>query len=318
MAVSCGLLLSLLPVIGCSSGVLSSATDGVKSSSVRIPHNRALSESTLDILTFEDDRYRRLDSYQRLEEVGPDTVWPASTGGDKIFFLCMNSQRDRYEWADINSYSSLRKVICDLELESLQAPVMTGECRGEAGGDIQDADMSPLVSEIYLESIRCDFSGTPYQDRKITEVKAYLTNVNASCGLIQDSSGENIRIINAGMLNPHEVKMFRNTEIIVQDIASSLGTGAASARKGFLCYPLKEDPSRNTRLVIEGKIDGETYFWPVEVCPEGISRNHKYICRMVIRRKGSTDPDCTLKAAEIDFELKVKPWKEKEEYKVRF
>jgi len=315
-----GIILFLLPAmtIGCSSGVLSFDSDAVRVSAFKSPYTSSFSESTLDILTFEDDRLRRLDSYWRIEGFNGNTIWPASTGGEKIFFMCMNSQRDRYEWADIRSYSSLGNICCNLEEEDRDSPAMTGECRSAAGCPASDICLTPLVSEVYIGSLKCDFSGTPYSGKKITDVRIYLTNVNASCPLLDDGSGKGIRLINAGMLNEDDVRKFSHRDMIVQELAKELGTKAVKASKGLLCYPYRGDPSRSTRLVVEGKIDGQTYFWPTEVCSEGISRNHRYIFRINIRRKGTSDPDNLIERPEIEFETTIKPWMEKEEYTVGF
>lgn len=315
-----GIFLLLLPAIaiGCSPGVLSVDYDAARASAFKISYTGSFSESTLDILTFENDWSERLDSYQRLEHFSSDSTWATSTDGDKIFFFCLNSQRDRYDWADIRSYSSLRKVVCNLENEKREAPAMTGEYRGKAGEEICDIQFIPLASKVYLESLKCDFRGTPYSGMKLTEVRAYLTNINATCGLLHDADGENIRIINAGMLNQYDVEKFQDRSLILQEIASELGRGDVGTTEGFLCYPQAGDTSRSTRLVIEGMVGNNRYYWPIEVCPEGISRNCIYVFRITIRRKGVSDPDSLIRLSDIELKLEVKPWKEKEDYQVHF
>ena len=73
------------------------------------------------------------------------------------------------------------------------------------------------------------------------------------------------------------------------------------------------------RLVIEGKIDGTTYYWPLTAGGEmGIERNMTYNYNILIRRKGTTDPDTPVEPKDIDIELNIKTWTEKENYQVRF
>jgi hypothetical protein len=280
--------------------------------------SRTAAGSTLDILIFEDDRLRRLDSYQRFEGFTGNSVAPASTGGDKIFLLCMNAQRNRYDWADISSYSSLDKICCDLEKERRERPVMTGECRGRAGEEITIDGMTPLRSEVTIERLRRDFSGTPYEREGITEVKAYLTNVNASCPLSAKGHTGTSRLINAGMYNPHDAKAFKDPSMVMQEISREIEFNEAKTEKSFICYPNQNDRSRSTRLVIEGKIGSETYYWPIEVGDGSVERNSIYKYDILIRRKGTTDPDRIIDPVALDITLNIKPWTEKEEYQVGF
>ena len=317
--------LSLLPVIasGCSSAVSPSA-DMLpvvisSMSSQHINSGTGTEGGTLDILVFEDDRLRRLDTYQRIEQWSGEKVYAASTGGDKLVFLCCNPQGDRYDWAKIGSYASLDKKYCNLEDEIRGRLVMTGEGRSKAGEDTLQAEVTALASEVHLKSLRCDFSGTPYSGKKITEAKAYLTYVNASCNVFGNSSGGMIRLINPGLLNMSDVKLFKDSSMIVQELAGEIDGKAKGCSESFLCYPYKGGTSISTRLVIEGKIDGKTYYWPMEVCPDGgISRNCRYSFSVNIKRKGSTDPDCLVALADADINLEIKRWAEKEEYKVGF
>ena len=114
-----------------------------------------------------------------------------------------------------------------------------------------------------------------------------------------------------------DVKMFDDSSMIVQEIAPEIGSKGKGCSKCFLCYPHRG--SNNTRLVIEGKIGGNTYYWPIEVCPEdGINRNSRYSFDITIRRKGTTDPDCLIEEAAADIDLEIKRWIEKEDYQVIF
>jgi len=265
---------------------------------------------TLDILTFENDRLRRLDTYQRLDDFEGTAVHPASTGGEKVFFLCFNSNISRYEWSSIYSYGSLSKSLCNLEDESISSPTMTGECICKAGEDTS-VEVRPLACQIHLETIRCDFSGTPYQSEKVKEAKVYLTNVNASCSLT-GGSGSNTRIINPGMLNPHDVKGFKDRSIIVHEMKETIGTRLLKPACTFLCYPI----DNFTRLVIEGKIGSDIYYWPIGLgTPD---RGKRYSYNILIRRKGVSDPDTVIDPADLEFNFRIKPWTEKEEYQVLF
>lgn len=318
-------LLMIFPaiVIGCSPHVLPEEEPTQCSQSI-VRYFKKLGEpvfkggGTLDILTFEDDRLMRLDSYLRFDEFQDMNAYAESTGGDKIFFLCANSRKDRFGWSDIRSYHSLRETTLDLEDESISFPLMTGECRTKAGGIDGEAQLSPAACMIRLKRISCDFSGTPYAGKKITEARAYLTNVNATCRLLQKDSDPPMRIINSGQLNEFEIKNFDHKEAIVQTIADEIGTSPLTPEAEFLCYPnTGEFP---TRLVIEGKIGSELWYWPITI-EDGLGGPRKgyiYSYDIHIRRKGTDSPDIPVEIKEIEIGINIRSWKETTDCSVRF
>lgn len=282
-------------------------------------HNNPSSGSALDIFAFENDRLRRLDSYQRTDGFEGNTAYASSTTGPKIFFFCLSSGISRYEWADMNSYGSLSKVRIDLENETRECLTRTGECRIDDGEDAKEVILKPLVAQIRLDRISCDFSGTPYAGQNITDVMAYLTNVNATYGLMGSGTRGPERIINQGMLKPGDLKTFRDQGLVFAELTENLGTASVRPDINFLCFPNSGNDvigSPCTRLVIEGKIDGMTYYWPINV--KDIERNCRYVYDIVIRRKGTSDPETPINLDACTVQYDIKPWEEKEEYRIRF
>ena len=283
----------------------------------------SLKESTLDIFAFENDRHKRLDAYQRMENIISGTVGISSTSGEKIFFLCLNGQKAKYDWGIISSYSSLRDIYCDLEKETYLSHTMTGEIRTTAGKQAKSVAISPLASNVAIETLGYDFSGTPYSGSTITDTKVYLTNVSASCPLLYTDGSRPTRIINTGCLNLDDIQSFKEPEIIVREIPDIPGMKTIHPDISLLCYPnpaIEESPgSPHTRLVIEGTIDSQVYYWPITINKGmGIGRGERYTYDILIRRKGVTDPDIPIDDARIDIRLSIKPWTEKEEYSVDF
>ena len=280
-------------------------------------------ESTLDIFTFEDDRLRHLDAYQRIEDLKAGIIGISSTSGNKIFFFCLNGQRNRYDWGIVSSYYSLTDIFCDLEKETHSRRTMTGEAYATAGTRLQHVAMSPLSSEVSIEVLACDFSGTPYSGSAITDVKAYLINVCASCPLLYTDGYKPNRIINTGSLNLSDISSFHDPRIIAAEVTERLSMETIHPGISLLCYPnpaVEESPgSPHTRLVIEGKVDSQTYYWPVTIDKgTGVGRGNRYAYDILIRRKGVSDPDIPIDDASMDIKVKIKPWTEKEEYSVGF
>ena len=308
-------------IIGCSKSVFPPAES--------VSHNHSctksvsLSElgygSTLDILAFNDDRLQRLDSYQRIEDFDGTAAFTESTGGKKIFFLYSGTQKDRYSWAEICSFSSLRRITCDLEKESRGRASMAGLCKCEAGRLAAELEMIPLTCQVAVQSLECNFSGKPYAGQTIRNVKVYLINANAVSSIVPNSAERPTRLINAGMLNESDVKAFYDRSIIVQELKEEVSATALHPDISLLCYPNSEDRSRSTRLVIEGEVEGNRYYWPIEV-NDGLrpERGHRYTYRITIRGKGVCDPESILEPTVADIQFDIEQWQEKEEYQVGF
>lgn len=317
------ILLTLFPAItiGCSSDVPASDQKPYSCNFTQIMISSSflsVSKSdggTLNILTFENNRLRRLDTHQKFDNYQGSQVFPASTGGDKLFFFCLNLNSDVGKWSKIYSYNSLSGMTCDLEDECPDAPIMTGECICEAGS-ATSVDLKPLACQVCLESIACDFSGTPYSSEKLHEVKVYLINVNASCSLNGNNSGSNIRIINRGMLNKLDIQGFKDKSIIVCEIEGTIGKKKIKPGCRFMCYPFSGDKGLCTRLVIEGKVGSNVYYWPVNI--DNLEKGTGYSYKILIRRKGVSDPDIAISPVNLEFKTAITPWREKEDYSVAF
>ena len=322
-----GSLLIVVPaaLCGCSEEV---HTPEVQSSnhltySNHLIHYHEGEDSALDIFAFEDDIFRKLDSYQRYENLEDGATAISSTGGNKIFFMCMNTGRKRHEWSEIRSYNSLKSILCNLENETAERRALTGELYGKAGSEYAAAALEPLACEVELESVGCDFSGTPYAEYSLEDVRAYLINVSASCPVLYSDEHKPVRYINMGMLNEGDTRNFKDQSILVRNISDAIRSETLRTDAVFLCYPnrpAEDSPgSPRTRLVIEGRIGLQTYYWPITVNgADGIERGCRYAYDILIRRKGVTDPDTPVEPANIEINMRIKPWEEKKGYSVGF
>ena len=81
----------------------------------------------LDIFVFEDDRMRKLDCYLRLEDFSMWKGGVVTGSGDRIITFITGIQKKKDDWTGITSRAALEKVIVNLEDESPEAVVMSGE-----------------------------------------------------------------------------------------------------------------------------------------------------------------------------------------------
>lgn len=329
------LLFLILPALVCgceileSSDSLSASPDDSAQISILYHSQRNCQIKTLDVFVFNNDRLERLDSYQRFENNTADEILCniASCSGDKHFVFLANSGIDKYEWVDVSCLKSLYKRTFDLESENSDYPIMVGEYVTNAGSSFS-TDISPLTAEIILRSIKSDFTGKSYADEKLTDVRVYLTNVNASCGINPSDEEAPSRIINFGMLNTDDMNGFIFPEQICQSLDYDIGR---ERRYPFVrlqaypsCYNKESVGSPYTKLVIEGKINGNTYYYPIAINRNGftdgfgIRRADSYIYDITITRTGLTDPDGVIEEKSIIIDMEISEWREKDQYSISF
>lgn len=282
----------------------------------------------LDVFVFNDDKLCRLDSYQRFENWKSGVHEIASCSGEKILFAIANSKFGRFSWSQVNSLDGMEKITVRLEDEMPDNPVMSGIVKIRAGDKKgEKLVLKPLRSIIEIRSVRCDFRNLPYEGERITDARAYLTNVNAECSVAASGAVSPVRIINIGSLDTEAVEGFRNKESILYEFKNEIGKTEVKENIRFACYPssaAEESPgSPFTRLVLEGKISGNTYYWafPVNIesgSEKGILRNCHYIFDLDIRRKGTASADIDISAEDVSVNMEVGQWKEKDIYDILF
>ena len=290
----------------------------------------------LDAMVFNDDQLQRLDCYQRLEDFEQEDILIGSCGGEKILLLCANALWGKDFWREYNSFPKASSLRVSLEDEERDFPVMTGVARLKAGEETSLA-LERLSSEVILRTVCCDFSGKPYAGESITEAKVYLTNVSATCALVPRPGEPAERIINHAGLIRQDLAEFNDTSLIISHIGR-FGKECIFPDVRLRCYPntaMEESMGTPfTRLVIEGRIQGETWSWPIDINRDGggsgggpgvgsgvgsgVERNRRYVFDITIRGKGTKDPDIPVTAAMAETVLKAQTWKEKEEYFVGF
>lgn len=281
---------------------------------------------SLDAFVFNDDALQRIDCYQRLDEIAGNELLIASCGGGKIVLLCANAPWENKGWHDVSSLQKASTMKVNLEDEDKEYPTMSAVIRMDAGSQA-DISLERLTSTIELRSIRCDFTGRTYEGESITEAKAYLTNVNGTCRIAPADDEPIERIINHGSLIPEDMTIFKNFGIL-KDSLGTIDISLYFPGTRLLCYPNTSSEESIgtpfTRLVIEGKIQGETWYWPINInrdsgsTHEGIERNRRYVYDITIRSKGTKDPDSPIKPEMAETIFKTEKWKEKEPYFVAF
>ena len=269
----------------------------------------------LDVFVFDDDELRRLDSYCSFDRPESPYLNVNSSAGDKLVVILANCLGHSFTADEFRSYDSLGEVVWLLEDEDPARPVMSGECQISAGAaGYTPLQLTPLLADICLDHLKVDFSGRGYRSRTLENCRVFLTNLSGSCEVLRRDGFRITELENAGAQDPAYISRMKHPEMVSRSV-----TPGYWAPVDLHCYPndsADDGPgSPHTRMVVQGDIDGETYYYPIDINqdgfgyasgPHGISRNVKYSYGLLITRKGSTDPDTPVGPEQVVGEASIK------------
>lgn len=259
----------------------------------------------LDVFIFETDGDGLLDSYRRVRNVG-STISVASRSGPKRVVLVANADSTLFTVGSTVSYKAFSKIKSRCYDEDPETPIMYAEMlvnSNRVHGEYV-VELLPIMSKICLKSFRVDFSATPAPDRMLTDMKAYLINVPASCTLVPAEIECPVdEILNySGLVGEDVQKMHCKSMIFNTEVENSV----------FYCYPCTRGEEElgqcAPRLVIEGKAGSSTWYYPVNIGTEKVERGRCYNMYITITRLGMTDPDVAAETGSVSLRFEQKEW----------
>ncbi|MCR5003417.1 MAG: fimbrillin family protein [Bacteroidales bacterium] len=274
--------------------------------------------SSLDIYIFNDDSLKALDSHQRISPVTASKVRSTSRCGKKILFLVANIPEGRLEWAGTSRYEAFLSSFAQLTDESGEMPIMTAQTRfGTASEKNLKLTLKPMMAEVNVKTICCDFKGKPYEGEKLKKVRFYLTNVSGRCRF-GDYEAPGV-FLNSGRYDEREMEGMKDRNLLMHDYGFTVSTKKIWPLTSLHAYPNTNDGKTVgkpcTRLVIEGEIEGRTYYYPIDL---RLEKNISYNYDITINRKGTLDPDIPIDPGMISVKCTARKWDEKETVMVPF
>ena len=258
----------------------------------------------LDVFVFRDGAVKSLDSYSRVSPQG-STADVVSGRGDRIVAMISGAHLKADQIASVRCYEDLESLYVSLEDESSGTPVMSGETVIFAGDPGPwNIVLEPLLSKVEVLGLSVKLKGA-YAGKSLDNVRAYLTNVNGSCQPLRRDGFRPVEIVNAGRLRESDIGRLSNPQMLFQIPKVSRQMEGETTYETFnlYCYPndVAEESSGSpfTRLVIQGDIDGQTYYYPLPINRqgfgyaagrEGICRNVNYVMNIHITGPGSLSP----------------------------
>lgn len=265
---------------------------------------------TLDIFTY--DSNGSLDSYEHVDADGCGTQEPmrrdiCSCSGEKRIVIVANMDRSRVGYSDILTYHGLSRLQSSLYKEDAMYPVMSGECSLRAGpGTVHGITLYPLSARVRIRKFEVDFSETGYAGLPMLDKKAYIVNANASCSLLPAEPEVSVDIMNDGHLDRACMESVKSPQLLLyeEDDMESCN---------LFCYPCTEGSgltAHPTMLVVEGTLDGHTFYYSFKIGGGIIRRATDYIFDIKITKCGASRPDDATSCASVEAKAFVEPWEE--------
>lgn len=232
----------------------------------------------------------------------------ASTSGKKTVVAIAGIKENELNYRDVLSLDNFAEVRHSIYKDDPGNPVASGMTVFEAGPTQKhNIDLLPLMARIHIRSLVTDFSSRPYSAEKLTDVRIYLINASGSCPLIASGDDRAREYVNQAGLNPRDMEMMTHPEML---LASGIeGTS-------LYCYPNNADEGGlgvyPTRLVIEGKVAGVKYYWPIRIGEGVVERGHQYVYDIRITRTGMLEPDTDAANCLSYTVFDIEEWREKD------
>ena len=158
---------------------------------------------TLEIFVFRINEGKAddgmLDGYRKFtaEELGTLTnLEIQTTTGKKVIYAVANSHKA--SWKGINTRKLFEEQTAQLVDDDVKNFIMVGGTTSQLQlATTVSFSIKRLVARVKLNSVKTAFAGGPYEGMSLTDVKAYLINVQAS-KLMYNGMGDNYAVLNSG------------------------------------------------------------------------------------------------------------------------
>lgn len=207
---------------------------------------------SLEILLYEDTGLRRLCGHQRWSGSRDSLVIIAPEGGKMVIAIANYPYRLNTE--ALKAYESAELLQCGFDLESIDAPVMSG-CASALSGELCTIRLKPLRAEIVLARVRHELEGYTRMEDPIV----YLSGVPDSVEILRESG-----------FSPN--RTFSDTTgmrgFIWDALPNDIGMYPQFPGTRLYCYP-SDEGVRNIEFTLECHIRGTRERFPTQIPPVG-------------------------------------------------
>lgn len=159
-----------------------------------------------------------------------------------------------------------------------------------------------LAAMVVINKLAVNFVSQQYFQKPVTIKAIYLTNVAGERCYMTDTP--TTFWYNEGGYDPLTCPAVICDELEDEVIIS--GAQPSYNAHYFYCYPNGQE--KPTRLVVETEIDGETFYYPINIGT--ILPGNKYICSLNIKHLGSYSPEVLVEEGTVTATFAVSSWNE--------
>ncbi len=256
----------------------------------------------------------------------------ATTGAKKIFIIGNSHIGNTLK--SITKYSDFEAIESSLLKENTQDFCMTYSSETTLAPVTEiTAELTRMVARIKLGTLKTNFTGTSFEGKSLEDVKIYLLNAHSNKLLYNGEAAGSNSIFNYKRAATSDYESAEMEGILYEEINSPLSPSSEITSRFFYCYEnllASETASdRFTRLVIEGKLNGTTYYYPININREGfgyvettshkgVKRNASYSINCTITGIGSNDPDEIIENSTISVDITVTEWEDVDSAEINF
>ena len=259
----------------------------------------------VDLFFFDPSGAQNLDAYQQITDWnGSNAVYGLSGTGAKHLVALSGTAGETGRWWDIRNYGSLCKYTFSLADDSPDKPLLVGET------DLQDAlsrqltlPLHPMLCQIRIRSVSCNFAGRPYAGADFRNSACYLAYAGTECFPVGTGDRPPASWINAGVLDSIALNSLPQPEMIAQEGWGSTGNTPRHPSRSLYCYP-----HPLTQVVLAGTLADMTCYYPIPL-PD-LQAGQSYELDITLRRMGSARPDIPVQSDAYPLQMEALPWDE--------
>ena len=244
----------------------------------------------------------------------------SKTGSKRIYAVANTSEAT---WNGVVTETQFLGVQQLLSQDNYEHFVMSGSTTATITASCNiPITIQRLVGRVVVNSIRTAFAGTPYAGMALQNVKVYLTNVNGNVLIGNGNLPASVTVLNARQYVAADNASLA-TAGALYDVVGTVNDSGHTTPHYFYCYQnvlsSETSTSKFTRLIVEGTLNGTTYYYPININREnygwtssidhkGIMRNKSYTYNITILRPGSLDPDNVVDLAAFTLDVEIADW----------
>lgn len=263
--------------------------------------------------------YQKLDTYKRFSGGDLSTLTLETTTGPKTICVVINEHTNGF--GGVTNLSKFRALVANLKDELVGSYTMYGEL--ESNIDVTSSvsiTVTRLISRVGITSIKTKFAGSPYEGKTLSNVKLFLVNAHANKLIYSGTPPPSPLIYNQSRLVPEDANATTEANLIFEPVTNTINDTPLVKSFYFYCYSNEtNDTPSCTKLVVQGDLDGTTYYYPILINQVGygydttnghygVKRNTTYSYGITITRPGTLNPNTPLVPGSLELSISVKDW----------